>query len=306
MAYNESKTREWKSGDTPATGTPALGSYFNDEYDRLYDNFAAIVNNGGSAPPLDMKALYDELGHENVLEIDDADKTVLDTEIYDAYVFVNLTADRNLNLPTLGDNAGRKITVINLGSGYSVNCNPEGSEDINNWNYKFEITEEGGKVEFIALSDRWKATPLNDACILSVESETADTGLALDGTWDDVAGMTLLNGIYGYGYLDARWRQYGEDDSIPQYITLWGGIGKTSGDNAPDVFDEGYVGINSGVADNIQNVKSIWLISNREYESDGSVLYMKSKITTNELNTTSNTAYGDTNEPMYIKWRRIY
>src|SRR4030067_1594366 len=38
MAFNGEKTREWKSGNTPATGTPALGSLFNDEFDRLYGN----------------------------------------------------------------------------------------------------------------------------------------------------------------------------------------------------------------------------------------------------------------------------
>lgn len=35
---NPTKTREWKDGNTPATGTPALGSYFNAEFDQLYAN----------------------------------------------------------------------------------------------------------------------------------------------------------------------------------------------------------------------------------------------------------------------------
>ena len=38
MAYNPTKTREWKDGATPATGTPALGSLFNAEFDQLYEN----------------------------------------------------------------------------------------------------------------------------------------------------------------------------------------------------------------------------------------------------------------------------
>jgi hypothetical protein len=38
MAYNATKTRTWKDGTTPATGTLALGSLFEAEYNRLYDN----------------------------------------------------------------------------------------------------------------------------------------------------------------------------------------------------------------------------------------------------------------------------
>ncbi len=32
------KTREWKDGNTPSTGTPALGSNFDDEFNQLYEN----------------------------------------------------------------------------------------------------------------------------------------------------------------------------------------------------------------------------------------------------------------------------
>lgn len=39
---NPTKTREWKDGNTPATGTPALGSYFNAEFDQLYQNDNAL------------------------------------------------------------------------------------------------------------------------------------------------------------------------------------------------------------------------------------------------------------------------
>jgi hypothetical protein len=38
MAYNPTKTRTWKDGVTPATGTLALGSLFDAEYNQLYEN----------------------------------------------------------------------------------------------------------------------------------------------------------------------------------------------------------------------------------------------------------------------------
>lgn len=40
MAYNPTKTRTWKDGTTPATGTLALGSLFEAEFNRLYANDA--------------------------------------------------------------------------------------------------------------------------------------------------------------------------------------------------------------------------------------------------------------------------
>jgi hypothetical protein len=42
---NPNKTREWLDGNTPATGTPALGSYFNAEFDQLYENDNAMEAN---------------------------------------------------------------------------------------------------------------------------------------------------------------------------------------------------------------------------------------------------------------------
>jgi len=38
MAFNFAKTRTWKDGTTPATGTPSLGSLFDAEFDQLYEN----------------------------------------------------------------------------------------------------------------------------------------------------------------------------------------------------------------------------------------------------------------------------
>lgn len=41
------KTREWKSGDTPETGTEALGQYFNEEFDRVYAALNFLRTQGG-------------------------------------------------------------------------------------------------------------------------------------------------------------------------------------------------------------------------------------------------------------------
>lgn len=47
MAFNGEKTREWKSGSTPATGTPALGELFDAEFNRLYENDNVLANGTG-------------------------------------------------------------------------------------------------------------------------------------------------------------------------------------------------------------------------------------------------------------------
>src|SRR4030042_6396341 len=82
-----------------------------------------------------------------VLEIDNANHTILDTELYDVYVFKNLTANRYLYWPTLADNQGRRFAVINLSSTYKVINTPEGVELINDYNTTFEITEKGGRLD---------------------------------------------------------------------------------------------------------------------------------------------------------------
>ena len=49
MAYNENATRNWnKDGSTPATGVPALASYFYAEFQRLYNNFKNFFNSAGT------------------------------------------------------------------------------------------------------------------------------------------------------------------------------------------------------------------------------------------------------------------
>ena len=244
---------------------------------------------------------------ENKKEIDDEDYTLQDNDVYDLFTFDNLTADRDFNLATLADYNQKSFYIVNLDGSYDVIINPEGAENINDWNYQFNITEKYGIVKVIKLSDRWLVLPLNDACIYYVESETADTGLTLDGTWDDVTGMILLNGVYGKGYLSARGIQSAEDTSFPKYINLFFGIGKTSGNNAPDI-PKAYDFYNrvEVTPDNLYRFMVTKRIVNVEYESDGSTVYMKAKVETDESPMTAHEIYGATNAPMYIKFCRRY
>jgi hypothetical protein len=240
-------------------------------------------------------------------EIDDADETILDTDIYKIYTFDNLTANRALNLPTLADNFGKEIYVINLDGSYDVNVTPEGSDDINDWNVAFPITEKYGILKVIGLSDRWFVTPLNDACIYEVSSETSDTGLAVDGTWDDVSGMTLLNGVYGYGYFEARANQYAVESNYVEYLQLYLGLGTISGNNAPNI-PQAY-DYRAEIRTDSNLLNKFYLprhLNEIPYESDGSTIYMKVLAVSNEMNLTQHGIECATNAPMYIRWRRVY
>jgi hypothetical protein len=48
MAYNPTKTRTWRDGTTPATGTLALGSFFEAEFNQLYENWNEFFNVAGN------------------------------------------------------------------------------------------------------------------------------------------------------------------------------------------------------------------------------------------------------------------
>jgi len=235
-------------------------------------------------------------------EIDDEDYTILDTENYSTYIFKNLTADRVLNFPTLADNQNKKFTVINASGDYDVECTPEGSELINDWNYKFSITEKGGEVEFKGLSNHWAATPLNDACIYYVESETVDSGLSVDGTWDDVEGMELLDGIYGQFLIEAFGVQYARRDGGVASIYTRFGIGSISGDNAPNIAHNYQSGNGNTTSTVLLNLIERH-VNNAKYISDGSTIYMKACTHSTYSN---HRMYGNTGSPMYIKAKRIY
>lgn len=51
MSYNSSQNTEFKSGSSPSTGTPALGSIFEAEFNRIYANFAATFGTDGLLLP---------------------------------------------------------------------------------------------------------------------------------------------------------------------------------------------------------------------------------------------------------------
>jgi hypothetical protein len=239
-----------------------------------------------------------------IKEIDDDDYTILDTDVYKIYIFKNLTADRYLYLPTHADNNGVDILVINDDGSYNVIVSPEGSDSINDWNSTVEITEKYGWWRFIADSERWIGITDGWSTIYEVSSETADTGLALDGSWDDVDGMSLLNGVYGKGYLYAFASQFLEDLSQVTQFRLYWGIGKTAGNNAPDIKDNLMTRIRTGNEELI-SMNFERHIDNFEYESDGSTIYMKARAYSTE-SLDKHYCYGDTNCPMYIKWRRVY
>lgn len=251
-------------------------------------------------------SIYDDLitlsAECNKIEISDSDYTMSSSDEFDLYVFTGLTADRTFTVLPLHE--GKRFSVVNF-SDYTVACSPSGSNYLNDWNYKFDITEKGGELKFTGISDRWLVKPIGDACIYEASSETADAGLALDGTWDDVAGIELLNGVYGKGDLYAFANQGGIDASIPTYIILGWGIGKTSGNNAPDIKNNGYMLIYN-IANSIEKVYVERQISKFPYESDGSTIYMKALIESNELNCTGHVCQGQSDMPMYIKFVRNY
>lgn len=229
-----------------------------------------------------------------------------DTSIqYDVFSYTSLTANRAITLPTLSANDGYEFDIINLDGSYNVVITPEGTDDINDWNETFEITEKHGRVKILGLADRWLLVPLNDACIYEVSTETADTGLTLNNTWDDVSGMTLLNGIYGKGKLYSSAIQEIADSSVPTYIYGYWGIGTTSGNNAPEIFNPKEQGLNLANQE-MEEIIFQWNLNNYDYESDGSTIYMKAKVLTDELDATGHRMRGQTNGPMFIKWIRKY
>jgi len=281
-----------------------------DEIIRTKSTFDGLERIAGRDSEGDFKALIASIGTymetgARILELDDADHTILDTEIYNEYIFKNLTEDRVLYFPTLADNYGRKFSVKNLSGDYSVLCIPEGSENINDWNYQFKITEKGGNLDCIGLTTHWECTPSDNCCIYYVESETVDSGLSVDGTWDDVEGMELLDGVYGKGFLSAYGEQLLQEITpYSEYFRSFFGLSTVSGHNTPNILvNEKRHQIGT---DNFRIMQSLRQIIDHPYVSDGSKVYMKSRGDSSSLPLYTHRMYGATNNPMYIKFRRTY
>lgn len=228
--------------------------------------------------------------------------------IYDNRTIItydSLSGNETYNLPPYTESYGRSLLFINA-TDHDLTLDLHGSDTVNGYSTDIVINQKNGWWQLMAGSSGWIGITNGWSTIYFVESESADTGLALDGTWDDVAGMTLLNGVYGYGYLSARGTQFGRDSSDPEYIYLYWGLGKTSGNNAPDIsggYD--YISYVRTTANNLDTIAFPRKIVDCPYESDGSAVYMKSQIVTNEMNITSHLMYGQTNSPMGLYWRRI-
>jgi len=266
------------------------------------DIFEKTLNHGVNIENVNFK---DGVIWENIKVITNDNWVITDTDPYSVYVFTGLTADKTLTFPTLADNQARKFAVHNLTGTYKVICTPEGTDLLNDWNSTFEITEKGGRLECLALSTHWECTPNENCSIYRVESEVADTGLTLDGTWDDVAGMALTLPSNGIGYCSSFCRIYAGDSGLVEYIDVSFGLGTLTGNNAPNIRGSDHA--LSEIRTTVNNLYGHILDRNvMEFKLSASAqtVYMKIKSVSNELNLTQNQTYVSTNDPMLIQWRR--
>ena len=264
-------------------------------------------SSSGSGVVIERVLIKDGIVVEQKKEIDNEDYTLQDNDIYDLYTFDNLTGDVDFDLATLADYNGKSFYITNLDGSYDVIITPEGAENINDWNSTFEITEKYGIVKVTKLSDRWLVLPLNDACIYEVSSETADTGLDRNGNWDDVTGMTILNGINGEFILSAKGNQHISNTSSPDGIYGGWGLGTISGNNAPNIPQTTHYFCGFGTNDNsAKELRFTQSCFDVPYSSNGSTVYMKAIVDSDVLNVTGHVVQGQSGYPMFIKARRVY
>jgi hypothetical protein len=250
-----------------------------------------------------VKAYVDK---ERVLEVTNDNYTILDADGYNVIIFKGLTADKVCNLPTLAANQGRRLRIINETGTYKVAVTPEGAEKINSYNASFDINQQWGWLDVIGATAQWDGETDGNSSVLEVSSESAD-GLTLDNTWDDVAGMALTI-TPGKWKVSARGNQNVADTSAISYLEIYFGLGTLSGNNAPNI--PGFLkGMNylQMAADN--TLIALWvnqeIIDELYSVAANTVVYMKAKAKSDELNLTTHTMKGETNNPMYIRVRRI-
>ena len=220
------------------------------------------------------------------------------------YVVLNTAGgDRTFNLPTLADNISRIFFVANVSGTNDLIIHPEGAEKINDYNENFTITEDWGWAIVIGTAAQWILLTNGWSSIEEVSSETADTGLTLDYTWDDVTGMSLTLPAAGVGMCFSKGDQRIEDLSIPKTFLFNFGLGTVAGNNAPNIRQTApYLQLNSAVQLGME-IRQI--IPEFKLIATGQTILMKARVYSDELNLTEHRMYGGTNNPMYIRWRRI-
>jgi len=149
MAYNESKTRTWDRA------TPNDGLLFEAEYERIYDNFTAIVDNGGSAPTKTIQELANESDAVKVVIDTDSPYTISDSEAYSLYSVDTSGGDVTVVLPTLADNQGRKIKIIHTVPGNVLTVDGESTETIGTEMQNIELPKINGMLELQAVTTTW-------------------------------------------------------------------------------------------------------------------------------------------------------
>jgi hypothetical protein len=305
MAFNPTKTRTWKDGTTPQTGTLALGSLFNAEFDQLYENDNYLKTN------LDALTTLVTDPSLKKKEVDNANYTILDDDGYDVIIFKNLTADRNCNCPTLSDNPGRKIRIINESGDYDVNVVPEdrggGDVDkINNYAENFIITEKFGFLDIVGSTGQWDGNTDGWSSIVYDEITTTTANMNLNGQWDDVPNLSLVlptKGTWLISYSNGSRTQV--DESSAGTLFVYSGISTISGNFDPDIYWKLFGAVLSGAT--ISTWHANLEIDDIEYEhtTGSDTIYAKSRASGSSNPVTNHKVFCGTSAPAYIRARRI-
>jgi len=152
MAYSESQTRTWNRS------TANDGLYWDTEFTRIYGNFNAIVDNGGSAPSRTMEELNNEIVKIKLTTSSETSSFIIaDGTGEDIYYCDPTTGSITATLPTLADNQGRIITIYNS-VGHATNIvtiDGESTETINGVQ-TIELPKKDNYIRIVAISTEWK------------------------------------------------------------------------------------------------------------------------------------------------------
>jgi hypothetical protein len=236
-----------------------------------------------------------------------ANYTILDNDGYTEIQVTTGASDRIINLPTLADNQKRKIVVRKMDSGVGkVIVTPEGAELINDWNATVEITEQYGWWDFVAVSGKWVTRTDGWSTVYKVETSADDATPSLTGAWCDVAGMSIdMTGKRGTFLLSAQGLHYAADTSLPSYLTMSFGLGKTSGNNTADIFRTPSMNL-TVIANTLTGFRVDRQIKDIKYNITSDItIYMKVYCTSDEMNITTHQLQSTDTNSAYIQARRI-
>ena len=203
-------------------------------------------------------------------------------------------ADQGATKPTLAHDSYKITQVHEVNGGVHDKMNGYASD--------IDITEWGGWWELTGTATEWRGITDGNSTIYQTESNATINLTNTSSIWEDV--ITIANVPPGIYILESNIEHYHLSTNVVDYISLYAGIGVTTGDVTPSIVTETAYLTTAG--DYIDGFFASQKPSKNKHSLEATTtLRLKTKYVSDEAATTHQAFALNTTEITYIRARRV-